>query len=400
MFDLVKEIIQRNDSKIVLLVMDGLGGIPLKAGGKSELESAIKPNINRLAGKSSLGLIQMVGTGITPGSGAGHLALFGYDPLKYRIGRGVLSAVGLGLDVKQGDVCLRGNFATLEKGVITDRRAGRISTSESSALCKVLSTIKLDVDFSVKPEKEHRFVIILKGNGLGAQVSDTDSQKEGRAPLDAIGKDSQSEKTASIVNDFVIQAKEKLKDTKPANFVLMRGCASLPDLESFQDLYKLNPAVIGTYPMYRGLAKLVGMKVLETSEEEDYSVLAKVLKENYSKYDFFFIHVKKADSYGEDGNFEKKTSVIESVDKMLVSEIVNLSPDVFAITGDHSTPAVMKGHSWHPVPFLLFSKYTTFNNHSEFGESECSRGMLGLMPATQVMALLLAHSGRFAKFGA
>lgn len=400
MFELIKEIIQTNDSKIVLLVIDGLGGIPLTSGGKSELESATKPNMNKVASRSSLGLIQMVGTGITPGSGAGHLALFGYDPLKYRIGRGVLSAVGLGLDVRKGDVCLRGNFATIGKNLITDRRAGRISTDESSKLCKILSAIKLDVDFEISPEKEHRFVVILKGKGLGSDVTDTDPQKEGRAPLNAVGKGSESEKTAKLVNNFVRLAAQKLSDRKSANFVLMRGCASLPDLEQFQEVYKLNGAVVGTYPMYRGLAKLVGMDVLKTSDEEDYQVLGKVLNENYSKYDFFFIHVKKADSYGEDGNFEKKVSVIEAVDKVLISVIVNLSPDVIAITGDHSTPAAMKGHSWHPVPFLLHSKYSTFGSHTEFGESECSKGMLGLMPATQVMPLLLANSGRLAKFGA
>ncbi len=401
MIELTSSLVQKTKSKIVLLIIDGLGGLPQKVGGMTELETAYRPNMNKLAKSSFLGLIQIVAPGITPGSGAGHLAIFGYDPVKYLIGRGVLSGVGIGLEIKAGDVCFRGNFATIEKNKITDRRAGRISTDESTKLCRMLDGMEIGgVKITVKPEKEHRFVVVLKGQGLGSDVADTDPQKEGLEPKSAKAKTKASEKTAKIINEFINALAEKLKDKKPANFALMRGCATLPNIPTLKQLYGLNPCAIATYPMYKGLARLVGMEILKTSEEEDYAVLPHVLRQNFSKYDFFFMHVKKADSHGEDGNFSKKVEVIEKVDRYIIPEIVKLNPDVIAITGDHSTPAVMKGHSWYPVPFLLHSKYTTFDSHDDFGEAECASGMLGVLPATSVMPLLLANSGKLAKFGA
>lgn len=401
--DVLREIVQKTDSKIVLLVIDGLGGLPKEAGGKTELETADKPNMNALAQRSQLGLIDMVATGVTPGSGAGHLALFGYDPVKYQIGRGVLSAVGIGFEVGPDDLCVRGNFCTLDqRGIVTDRRAGRMPTELGKELCALLESKIPEVSGAkvfVRPEKEYRFVLVFRKAGLGDNITDTDPQKEGKAPLPAKGADPASEQGAALCNAFAQRAGEVLKGRRPANGVLLRGYAKLPNLDGFQKKYLLTPAVVGTYPMYRGLAKLVGMDVLPTSEEEDFPTLARVLKEHWARYDFFFVHVKKADSHGEDGNFEKKVEVIEKVDKLLVPAILELKPDVLAITGDHSTPSVMKAHSWHPVPLLVAARPGR-GAPAEFGETEGARGSLGRMPATSLMGLLLANAGKLAKFGA
>lgn len=401
--DVLREIVQKTESKIVLLVIDGLGGLPREPGGTTELEAARKPNMNALARRSDLGLLDMVATGVTPGSGAGHLALFGYDPVRYQIGRGVLSAVGIGFDVGPDDLCVRGNFCTLDdRGVVVDRRAGRMPTSLGRELCALLESKIPELSGAkvfVRPEKEYRFVLVFRKAGLGDNITDTDPQKEGRLPLPARGGDPASAEGAALCNAFVQRAGELLKGRAPANGILLRGYAKLPNLEDFQKRYRLTPAVVGTYPMYRGLAKLVGMDVLPTSEEEDLPTLARVLKEHWGRYDFFFIHVKKADSYGEDGDFDKKVQVIEKVDAVLLPAILDLGPDVLAITGDHSTPAVLKAHSWHPVPVLVAGRAAR-PTAAEFGETECARGSLGRLPATDLMGLLLANAGKLAKFGA
>lgn len=399
---ILKDLAQQTPSKIVLLVMDGLGGLP--RGSLTELETARRPNMNFLAQHASLGVIEMVGPGITPGSGAGHLALFGYDPLQHQIGRGVLSALGIGVEVTSEDVCIRGNFCTMaDDGTVGDRRAGRIPTDQAAELCKMLqSAIPQieDVKVHVVPEKEYRFVLRFRGPGLDGRVADTDPQKEGKKPLPAVAEVSEAQKTARIAEMFMDKARQALKGRKPANGVLLRGFDTYPRIPTFKELYGLTPACVGTYPMYRGLAKLVGMDVLKTSDEENFEVLSRVLKENWAAYDYFFVHVKKADSYGEDGNFEKKVEVIEKVDAQLMPTILDLKPDVVAITGDHSTPSVMKGHSWHPVPFLLASKFARRWENADFGETSCARGILGRFPAQQAMTLMLAHAGKLAKFGA
>jgi 2,3-bisphosphoglycerate-independent phosphoglycerate mutase len=401
--EILQSLSQPSPSKIVLLVMDGLGGLPREPGGRTELETARRPNMNALARTASLGLIDMVGSGITPGSGAGHLALFGYDPIEHQIGRGVLSALGIGMDVSAQDVCIRGNFCTLaEDGTIADRRAGRIPTAEAARLCEILGSAIPhieDAQVAVVPEKEYRFVLRFRGPGLDGRVADTDPQKEGRRPLKAAAEVPEAKKTARLADIFAALAGQALKGRKPANGVLLRGFDTYPKIATLRELYGLNAACVGTYPMYRGLAKLVGMEVLTTSEEEDFATLARVLREAWPTFDYFFIHVKKTDSYGEDGNFEKKVEVIERVDAALVPAIVELGPGVLAIAGDHSTPAVVKGHSWHPVPLLLSSPFCR-GGESEYGETACARGALGRFPAVELMSHLLAHSGRLAKFGA
>ncbi len=399
--DFIKKLVKKNNSKIVMLVMDGLGGLPLNPDGKTELETAFIPNLNNLAKKSICGLQTPVGNSITPGSGPGHLGVFGYNPIKYQVGRGVLAANGIGFDLQEGDVAARGNFATIDsEGKITDRRAGRISSEKNKELCeKLCQNISLDgAELHIKTVKEHRFLLVLRGNGLSGESYDTDPQEIGKKPLNAEGPSDKNSKTVSFVNNFLNQAKEVLKDEKPANMILLRGFSQKPNWPSFEEVFGLKSAAIAAYPMYRGLAKLIGMTLLETGDsvEDEF----KTLEENWDNYDFFFLHVKKTDSYGEDGNFDAKVKEIEKIDKLL-PKITNLNPDVIIITGDHSTPSALKYHSWHPVPVLLFSKYCRPDKVKDFGERECVNGGLGpRFPAEDLIPLALANAQRLEKFGA
>ncbi|MFC1967278.1 2,3-bisphosphoglycerate-independent phosphoglycerate mutase, partial [Chloroflexota bacterium] len=368
--ELIKEISFSSPSKILLLVIDGMGGLPDPATGKTELETAHTPNLNHLAGKGICGLTNPVAPGITPGSAPGHLALFGYDPVRCNIGRGVLEAVGIDFDLKPGDVSTRGNFCTIdEKGLVTDRRAGRISTEQCAELCQLLDGISVgNVKVLVSPVKEHRFVAVFRGEGLTDQVSESDPQQTGIAPREFKPLAKEAGKMADTVNAFAAQAKAKLVGRQPANMLLLRGFSTHPHLPSIEEIYKLNPAAIAVYPMYRGLAKLAGMEILPTGTTLEEEVAT--LKQHYAGHDFFFMHVKWTDSSGEDGDFNRKVNVFEQIDR-IIPEILNLEPDVIVIAGDHSTPAMLKGHSWHPVPVLLYSKYCRPDKVTEFSESAC-----------------------------
>ncbi|MDO8532390.1 MAG: 2,3-bisphosphoglycerate-independent phosphoglycerate mutase [Dehalococcoidia bacterium] len=398
-FPHLADIVESSPSKILMLVADGLGGLPHPETGKSELETARIPNLDRLAQRSACGLTVPVAAGVTPGSGPGHLGLFGYDPLKYIIGRGVLEAIGIGLDVRDGDVAARGNFCSVEaQGLITDRRAGRISTERCTELCQRLSAIKLaGVDVQVAPVREHRFVLMLRGPGLSPDVSETDPQKTGVAPLDTRAESAKGRKTAKLVTEWVTQARGMLADAAPANMVMLRGFSQLPRLPQMGEAYRLKPAAIAAYPMYRGLARLVGMEVIPTgmtfSEEMD------TLAQRWRDHDFFYLHYKPADSAGEDGDFSRKVSMLEALDAA-IPRLLEMKPDVFIVAGDHSTPAVLKGHSWHPVPFLLHSRWTGGLGVAGFNERACRQGALGEFPATRVMLQALAHAGKLMKYGA
>jgi len=344
-------------------------------------------------------MIDPIRPGITPGSAPGHLALFGYDPLRFVVGRGMLEALGIDFELKAGDVAARGNFCTIdESGLITDRRAGRLPTQRCSELCRLLDGMNIEgVAILVSPVREHRFVAVFRGEGFLSALSDSDPQREGLSPRDVIAHSSQAEKAASIANEFIAQARATLADRYPANMVLLRGFAHYPDFPKMNEVFSLKPAAIAPYPMYRGLAKVVGMEVLPTGDtvEEQLSTLA----EHYDSYDFFFLHVKETDIAGEDGDFERKLMVIEEVDRAL-PRLIELNPDVIIVTADHSTPAVLKGHSWHPVPFLLCSKLCRPDGVVEFSERECISGALGRFPATDVMPLALANALKLKKFGA
>ncbi len=398
----ISSLVQKNSSKIIFVILDGVGGLPIN--GKTELDAASKPNMDALARKSACGLHIPVSYGITPGSGPGHFGVFGYDPLKYEIGRGVLEALGLGIELEKTDVAVRCNYATIKDGVIVDRRAGRIPTEKNIELTEKLSSQIEEIDevkIILRPGKEHRFSFVMRFpqniSESQAMVADTDPQKEGRSPLKPLPLMEEAKKVADIAEEFIRRASEILQDEDKANFVLLRGFSSLPDIPSFENKYGLRACSIAIYPMYRGITKLLGMETL--SVEGDVKDEIETLKRVYKDYDFLFLHIKKIDSMGEDGNFEGKVKKIEEFDNYL-PEILSLSPDVLVLTGDHSTPALLKAHSWHPVPLLIHSPYVLGGTSQSFTERECLKGELGIIPATAIMPLVLANSLRLRKFGA
>jgi 2,3-bisphosphoglycerate-independent phosphoglycerate mutase len=395
----MQKICWTSPSKIVLLVMDGLGGLPNPETGKTELESAMKPNLDRIARDSICGLTDPVSPGITPGSAPGHLAIFGYDPVQYRIGRGVLEALGIDAELRASDIAARGNFCTVdEEGIITHRRAGRISTDRSTVLCRLLNDITMEgVEISVLPVKEHRFVLIIRGKGLSPELADSDPQQIGKAPKQVEALSLQARKTARIANEFVSQAGRLLRGKTPANMVLLRGFSRRPHIPSISEIYKLKPAAIARYPMYRGLARLVGMRILAVGDSMTDQLNS--LHRHYAKYDFFFIHFKDTDARGEDGDFPAKVRAIQELDRAL-PDLLSLNPDVLIVTGDHSTPATLAMHSWHPVPFMLRSKWCRPDDVTEFSERGCLAGGMGRFPAMEIMTLAMANALKLAKFGA
>ncbi|MGO8820274.1 MAG: 2,3-bisphosphoglycerate-independent phosphoglycerate mutase [Desulfomonilaceae bacterium] len=401
--DFMKSLTQSGYTKAILLVMDGLGGLPREVGGPTELEAAFTPNMDRLAREGSVGLVNTVGIGITPGSGPGHFGLFGYDPLEHLIGRGVLEAVGIGLSLTEQDVAARGNLCTVDQdGFITDRRAGRIPTEECARMVSLIDDITLPgVEVIVKPVQDYRFVLIFRGAGLSSALNETDPQKVGLKPLKIRPLDGspQARKTADLANEWVKRASEIIRSQRPANMVTLRGWSTEPGLPKFEDVFKMKAAAMAVYPMYKGLASLVGMTLIEGLKNLEDQLEA--LRHNWDAFDFFFVHHKYTDSKGEDGNFDAKVKEIEKVDT-IIPKILELNPDVLVITGDHSTPSVLKSHSWHPVPLILWAPGMTRANPDVvgFGESQCLRGALGQFNAADLMKLITAHAQRQIKYGA
>lgn len=385
-------------SKIILLVMDGLGGLPHN--GKTALEAALTPHLDNLAAKSACGLSEPVFMGITPGSGPAHLSLFGYDPLKHTLGRGILEALGVGVEVGRDDMVARGNFATHKENMITDRRAGRIPTSENALLCEKINVFlesRKGPRIEVYPGKEHRFVVKFSGENLFDALSDADPQKENKPRAYTQPLDEKAQKTAQEVNSFLDDLTDFLKDSAPANTVLLRGFSKYPSLPSMQDLYKIRPVALANYPMYKGLAKLVGMAIVDAGPEiED---LFDALDDIYSDYNFFYIHVKKTDSAGEDGNYDAKKAAIEETDTY-IPRLMGKNSDVLVVTSDHSTPSLLKSHSWHPNPFMLYAPTAMPDAVVRFSERTCSQGYLGRFQAIYSMPLMLAHAGKLKKYGA
>ena len=394
----INDLCQPTPSKIVMLVVDGLGGMPDPDTGKSELQTASLPNLDRLASRSACGLTVPVAPGITPGSGPGHMALFGYDPVRYLMGRGVVEALGIGVELGESDVAARGNFCTVdEKGVVVDRRAGRIPTAESTPLVERLDRTRVDeATVSVYPVRDHRFVLVLRGEGLGADVSETDPQTVGTAPLGARALSDGSEATAGAAMAFIAAARDALAGRSTANMVLLRGFSKLPRFPAMGEVYKLSPAAVAAYPMYRGIASVVGMEVLPTGETLDDEL--DTLEERFGGHDFFFVHYKAADAAGEDGDFEAKVAALERLDEA-IPRLLAIGAETLVIAGDHSTPSVMAAHSWHPVPLLVHSALTLGDGVPEFTERACAGGSIGTVPATSAIMLALAHAGKLRKFG-
>ncbi|WP_353683291.1 2,3-bisphosphoglycerate-independent phosphoglycerate mutase [Thermodesulfovibrio sp. 3907-1M] len=398
----ISSLVQRNNTKIVFIILDGVGGLPVN--GKTELEAANKPNLDALSRISACGLHIPVAHGITPGSGPGHFGVFGYDPIKYEIGRGVLEALGVGIELKKTDVALRCNYATIKNGIIIDRRAGRIPTEKNVELTERLSNQIKEIDgvkIILKPGKEHRFCLVLRFpeniTEKEAVVTDTDPQKEGKPPAEPVPLNEESRKVAEVAKKFIEKAEEFLKNEERANYVLLRGFSALPHIPTFEEKYGLKACSIAVYPMYRGITRLLGMETIPV--EGDIKEEVELLKKVYKDYDFLFVHIKKVDSFGEDGNFEGKVKKIEEFDSFL-PEIISLNPDTLVITGDHSTPSLLKAHSWHPVPLLINSPYVFGGLVNAFTERECLKGELGIIPATAIMPLVLANTLRLKKFGA
>ncbi len=407
MQDFTQPLINKNSSKVILLVLDGLGGLPATEGsdkGKTELEAAYTPHMDRLAQTGACGLHKPVAAGIKPGSGPGHLALFGYDPVRYQIGRGILECLGLGLEITSRDIALRCNYSTRVDGIIKDRRAGRIPTPDSTKITTRLQAAITKIDdaeITFSPGMEHRFGVRIRfAKALddgAALVNDTDPQEVGKSPLKPVGENPDAEHVAAIAEKLIDAMVDVIKDEPVANYALLRGFSQLPDMPTFEEATGMNPLCVAAYPMYRGVATLVGMKAPpiegDLREEIDF------LKANYDKHDFFFMHVKKVDSYGEDGNFEAKRDKIAEVDKFL-PEILALNPDVLIITGDHSTPAIMSGHSWHPVPVVIKADHVLGQLCEHFSERQCMGGELGIFPTVELMPLGMSCAGRLNKFGA
>ncbi len=385
-------------TKMVLFVMDGVGGLP-GPDGKTELEAAHTPNLDALAARGTTGLSTPARPGVTPGSGPGHVGLFGYDPLDWQIGRGVLEALGIDFDLGPDDLAARGNFATLDAdGNILDRRAGRIPSEEGARLVEKLRKIKLPgVEVFVEPVKEYRFVLVLRGKGLEDGLTETDPQKTGVPPMPVKATRPEAERSAELLNQWIAEARRLLADEPRANGLNLRGIAKVPPIPKMPDIYKMRLGAIATYPMYRGIARLVGMEVLPTGETIESEV--ETLKAHWDAYDFFFFHVKKTDSYGEDGNFDGKVHVIEEADAAL-AKVLALEPDVIVVTGDHSTPWALKAHSWHEVPVLLWSRYVRPDGVTAFGERPCMAGGLGHIRHFDLVPLMMAHAGRLTKYGA
>ena len=395
-------VVEPDGGKIVLVVMDGLGGLPHEETGKTELEAAATPNLDRLARESALGMSLPVAPGISPGSGPGHLGLFGYDPIHYNIGRGVLSALGVDFELRHGDVAARLNLATLDgAGNVADRRAGRPSDEENARLVALLRERVSQVggiEVYWESEKEHRVVLVLRGSNLSADLSDTDPQETGvpPEPLEPTGPD--GERTAAAVRTILEQAHEVLADEPVANGLLARGWAAFHAYPSIQERFGVRPLCIARYPMYRGVSRLLGMDIAGIAEDDAGNV--DLLEQSFDEYDFFFLHFKYVDSRGEDGDFDAKVKAIEAIDP-LIARIEALGPDVLVVTGDHSTPARYRAHSWHPVPAMIASPWCRpAPDVKGFGERECTRGELGIFEARHLMTLALAHAGRLAKFGA
>ena len=397
--ELLQELHQPAETKILLLVLDGVGGLPMREGGPTELEAASTPNLNRLARDGSLGLHDPVAPGITPGSGSGHLALFGYDPVRYRIGRGVLEALGIEFPLGTGDVAARGNFCTLDdSGRIADRRAGRLGSEAAKELLARMRSIELPgVECILEHIREHRFLVVLRGEGLSAQVTDTDPSREGVPPAPLRPKRPEAQGTAELVQRFLTEARERLREEARANMILLRGFDRLREYPNFQETTGLRAAAISVYPMYRGVARVVGMQTVAGAPDLEGEIEA--TRGLWAEHDFAFIHVKDTDKAGEDGDFDAKVGAIEAVDARL-PRLLELRPDVVIVTADHSTPARMRSHSWHPVPLLVHSARCRPDGLSEFSERACARGGLGRIRATDILPLALAHAGRLSKFGA
>lgn len=396
----IAALVQPTDRKVLLLVLDGLGGLPMVPGGPTELEAARTPNLDELARAGTCGLHEPVGPGITPGSGPGHLALFGYDPLVYETGRGVLEGLGIEFPLEPTDIAIRANFCTLDgTGLVTDRRAGRIASDDAAPLAELLDRVEIDgAACFVRHVKEHRFLLVIRPDEpTAADVADTDPGRPGEAPRAPEARDRASEPAAALMAAWLDGAREVLAGQPAANMALLRGASIRPEWPRFDDVFGMRAIAIAAYPMYRGVATLVGMEAV--SVPDGAAALPPEYRRRFADFDFSFLHFKAPDKAGEDGDFDRKVAVIEEADA-IVPDLMDIGPDIVIVTGDHSTPAVLKSHSWHPVPFLIHGGPARSDAVTAFGETACRGGVHGVRRGCELMPLATARAGRFAKFGA
>jgi 2,3-bisphosphoglycerate-independent phosphoglycerate mutase len=391
-------LIQPADTTILVVLMDGLGGYPDGDRG-TELEDARTPNLDALAAEGVTGRCEIVGPGITPGSGPGHLALFGYDPLEFELGRGALSAAGLDVALRAGDVAARGNLCTLDgDGNIADRRAGRIPSDEAAALvARLQEQVSLEgVEVVFAHEREHRLLVMLRGPGLDPRLADTDPQRTGVPPNAPEALVPEAARAAELFAALSAQVREILAGER-ANGVLLRGFDTHEDLPSMSERYGVRGAGVAVYPMYRGISRLLGMDV--PPKPADLAAEVAQVGEVWDDHDYVFMHVKATDAAGEDGDREAKIAAVETVDAVM-PDLLALGPDVVMVTGDHATPPQVGGHAWHPVPVVMRGRHLGTDDVTRFGERPCTQGMLGLRPMSHMMPIMLASAGRLAKYGA
>ena len=379
------------------MVVDGLGGMADERQG-TELEDASTPHLDDLAAGGVTGLLEPVGPGITPGSGPGHLALFGYDPVRFVLGRGALSAAGLGVPLHPGDVAARGNLCTLDaEGTVVDRRAGRISDEEGRRVVARLDEEVAGAEFH--HEKGHRVLVVFRGDG--PRPPDRrhgpagDRRPAAGPPSPRSGGGGHRRRSSSATLEEV---RRVLADEPAANGLLLRGFDTQRALPSFRERTGMRAAAVAVYPMYRGIAALLGFDVL--GPPADLSEQVRLLEKHREDADLFFVHVKDADAAGEDGDRAAKIAAIERVDDAILDLIAAADPGVVAVTGDHATPSQMAAHSWHPVPVLVHGPRCGRDETDRFGERWCRAGGLGTRPSTDLLPILMANAGHLAKYGA
>ncbi len=403
--------------KILLLIADGLGDRPVKElGGKTPLEAAEKPNINRLAEEGMVGLIDPIKPGIIPGSDTSHLNYLGYDPYKYYTGRGPFEAMGTGLVLKGGDIAFRANFATVdESGIVLDRRAGRIREGTSD-LAKSLNMKIEDVEILFKEGTEHRGALVLRGNGISTEVSDNDPHSDNLEPKKIVATSEKGEKTARILNEFYRRSLVILKDHEinkerrrkglmEANAILYRGGGQVPILPSFKERHSLTGGFVAAVALVSGICKLVGLKdytpagvtgSTDTNIKKKFSAAVEGLRE----VDFMLVNVKGTDIAGHDGKGVAKKEFIERIDSAMTDTIMKIKDDILiCFTGDHSTPASVREHTSDPVPILLRYPGCRRDGVGKFDEISSKDGYLRLR-GNDLIDVLLSSANKSDKYGA
>ncbi len=401
-----------NSGKGILIVCDGLGDLREK--GKTPLQAAKTPNMDRLAEHGACGLMHTIGRGIIPGSDTAHLQLFGYSTEKYYTGRGTFEALGVGIELEEGDVAFRCNFATVdEKMKILDRRAGRISTSFAKKLEQDFQNIEIDgAKVIFKASVEHRGALVLRGKGLSHKVGDTDPHSLTRLlvskPLEGTPE---AKKTAKILNEFTKLSHEKLNSNPlnegrelPANILLSRGPGIFSKAPPMEEKFGIRSACVAGGALYKGVAKFVGMDILKVkgatgAKDTDLNSKADAVVSALNEYDFVFLHIKATDSFSHDGDFGGKKKFIEKIDSEVLPKLMETGANIM-ITGDHTTPCRIGDHSSHPTPFLMNGELVRHDDIKKFDEFSCANGSLGHLFGKDVMNMMVSLMGKAHIYGA